>query len=141
MNFYEAIVRFKQMKVEEENESRSLFTSVDTKNTKQFFKDVYGSINNSLGVNCDERGAFSIFFWEAENGRANVIFSVDMGKADKDEAISYIKNYLEENYDICALQISDIKEVTTERSIYPSERIYLPTKSEVTGKAVALVSS
>ena len=115
MNFYEAIVRFKQMKVEEENESRSLFTSVDTKNTKQFFKDVYGSINNSLGVNCDERGAFSIFFWEAENGRANVIFSVDMGKADKDEAISYIKNYLEGNYDICALQISDIKEVTTER--------------------------
>lgn len=115
MNFYEAIVKFKQVKTEEENESRMLFAPTEVKNEKQFIKEAFNSLNSSLGVRCDDEEAFNIFFWEAENGKANVMFSVDMDKADLAEGISYIKNYLEDNYDVCSVRVCDIKEITTGR--------------------------
>ncbi len=115
MNFYEAVVKFKQVKTEEENTTKSLFAPTEEKNVNRFIKEVFSTLNSSLGVNCDLRDAFSIFFWEAENGKANVMFSVDMDKADVDAAVSYIKNYLENNYDVCSVQVNDIKEITTGR--------------------------
>ena len=115
MNFYEAIVRFKQLTTDDENDSRALFAPADEKNPKSFIRVAFEGINKSLGVRCDAKEAYSIFFWEAEKGKASVIFSVDMDKANVETAISYIKDYLEKNYDVCSVQISDIKEITTGR--------------------------
>lgn len=115
MNFYEAVVKFKQVKTEDENVARALFASPEEKNVKHFIRDAFSNINSSLGVGCDDGEAFNIFFWEADSGRAGVIFSVDMDKADVDEAASYIRNHLEENYDVCSVQLCDIKEITTGR--------------------------
>ena len=115
MNFYEAVVKFKKLNTEEENDSRALFAPADEKNPKSFTRVAFEGINKSLGVRCDAKEAYSIFFWEAEKGKASVIFSVDMDKANMDSAISYIKDYLEKNYDVCSVQISDIKEITTGR--------------------------
>ena len=115
MNFYEAVVKFKKLNTEEENDSRALFAPADEKNPKSFIRVAFEGINKSLGVRCDIKEAYSIFFWEAEKGKASVIFSVDMDKANMDSAISYIKDYLEKNYDVCSVQISDIKEITTGR--------------------------
>ena len=115
MNFYEAVVKFKKLNTEEENDSRALFAPADEKNPKSFIRVAFEGINKSLGVRCDAKEAYSIFFWEAEKGKASVIFSVDMDKANMDSAISYIKDYLEKNYDVCSVQISDIKEITTGR--------------------------
>ena len=115
MNFYEAVVKFKKLNTEEENDSRALFAPADEKNPKSFIRVAFEGINKSLGVRCDIKEAYSIFFWEAEKGKASVIFSVDMDKANVETAISYIKDYLEKNYDVCSVQISDIKEITTGR--------------------------
>ena len=115
MNFYEAVVRFKKLNTEEENDSRALFAPADEKNPKSFIRVAFEGINKSLGVRCDAKEAYSIFFWEAEKGKASVIFSVDMDKANVDSAILYIRDYLEKNYDVCSVQISDIKEITTGR--------------------------
>ena len=115
MNFYEAVVKFKKLNTEEENDSRALFAPADEKNPKSFIRGAFEGLNKSLGVRCDAKEAYSIFFWEAEKGKASVIFSVDMDKANMDSAISYIKDYLEKNYDVCSVQISDIKEITTGR--------------------------
>ena len=115
MNFYEAVVKFKKLNTEEENDSRALFAPADEKNPKSFIRVAFEGINKSLGVRCDAKEAYSIFFWEAEKGKASVIFSVDMDKANMDSAILYIKDYLEKNYDVCSVQISDIKEITTGR--------------------------
>ena len=115
MNFYEAVVKFKKLNTEEENDSRALFAPADEKNPKSFIRGAFEGINKSLGVRCDAKEAYSIFFWEAEKGKASVIFSVDMDKANVETAISYIKDYLEKNYDVCSVQISDIKEITTGR--------------------------
>lgn len=115
MNFYEAVVKFKKLNTEEENDSRALFAPADEKNPKSFIRVAFEGLNKSLGVRCDIKEAYSIFFWEAEKGKASVIFSVDMDKANMDSAISYIKDYLEKNYDVCSVQISDIKEITTGR--------------------------
>ena len=115
MNFYEAVVRFKKLNTEEENDSRALFAPADEKNPKSFIRVAFEGINKSLGVRCDAKEAYSIFFWEAEKGKASVIFSVDMDKANVDSAILYIRDYLEKNYDVCSVQVSDIKEITTGR--------------------------
>ena len=115
MNFYEAVVRFKKLNTEEENDSRALFAPADEKNPKSFIRVAFEGINKSLGVRCDIKEAYSIFFWEAEKGKASVIFSVDMDKANVDSAILYIRDYLEKNYDVCSVQVSDIKEITTGR--------------------------
>ena len=115
MNFYEAVVKFKKLNTEEENDSRALFAPADEKNPKSFIRGAFEGINKSLGVRCDIKEAYSIFFWEAEKGKASVIFSVDMDKANVDSAILYIRDYLEKNYDVCSVQISDIKEITTGR--------------------------
>ena len=115
MHFYEAIVRFKQLTTDDENDSRALFAPADEKNPKSFIRVAFEGINKSLGVRCDAKEAYSIFFWEAEKGKASVIFSVDMDKANVDSAILYIRDYLEKNYDVCSVQISDIKEITTGR--------------------------
>lgn len=115
MNFYEAVVRFKKLNTEEENDSRALFAPADEKNPKSFIRGAFEGLNKSLGVRCDAKEAYSIFFWEAEKGKASVIFSVDMDKANADSAILYIKDYLEKNYDVCSVQIGDIKEITTGR--------------------------
>lgn len=115
MNFYEAVVKFKKLNTEEENDSRALFAPADEKNPKNFIRGAFEGLNKSLGVRCDAKEAYSIFFWEAEKGKASVIFSIDMDKANVDSAISYIKDYLEKNYDVCSAQISDIKEITTGR--------------------------
>ena len=115
MNFYEAVVKFKKLNTEEENDSRALFAPADEKNPKSFIRVAFEGINKSLGVRCDIKEAYSIFFWEAEKGKASVIFSVDMDKANVDSAILYIRDYLEKNYDVCSVQISDIKEITTGR--------------------------
>ena len=115
MNFYEAVVKFMKLNTEEENDSRALFAPADEKNPKSFIRVAFEGINKSLGVRCDIKEAYSIFFWEAEKGKASVIFSVDMDKANVETAISYIKDYLEKNYDVCSVQISDIKEITTGR--------------------------
>ena len=115
MNFYEAVVKFMKLNTEEENDSRALFAPADEKNPKSFIRVAFEGINKSLGVRCDAKEAYSIFFWEAEKGKASIIFSVDMDKANMDSAISYIKDYLEKNYDVCSVQISDIKEITTGR--------------------------
>ena len=115
MNFYEAVVKFKKLNTEEENDSRALFAPADEKNPKSFIRGAFEGLNKSLGVRCDAKEAYSIFFWEAEKGKASVIFSVDMDKANVETAISYIKDYLEKNYDVCSVQISDIKEITTGR--------------------------
>lgn len=115
MNFYEAVVKFKKLNTEEENDSRALFAPEDEKNPKNFIRGAFEGLNKSLGVRCDAKEAYSVFFWEAEKGKASVIFSIDMDKADVDSAISYIKDYLEKNYDVCSVQISDIKEITTGR--------------------------
>ena len=115
MNFYEAVVRFKKLNTEEENDSRALFAPADEKNPKSFIRGAFEGLNKSLGVRCDIKEAYSIFFWEAEKGKASVIFSVDMDKANVDSAILYIRDYLEKNYDVCSVQVSDIKEITTGR--------------------------
>ena len=115
MNFYEAVVKFKKLNTEEENDSRALFAPADEKNPKSFIRVAFEGINKSLGVRCDIKEAYSIFFWEAEKGKASVIFSVDMDKANVDSAILYIRDYLEKNYDVCSVQVSDIKEITTGR--------------------------
>lgn len=115
MNFYEAVVKFKKLNTEEENDSRALFAPTDEKNPKSFIRGAFEGLNKSLGVRCDVKEAYSIFFWEAEKGKASVIFSVDMDKANVDSAILYIKDYLEKNYDVCSVQIGDIKEITTGR--------------------------
>ena len=115
MNFYEAIVRFKQLTTDDENDSRALFAPADEKNPKSFIRVAFEGINKSLGVRCDIKEAYSIFFWEAEKGKASVVFSVDMDKANVDSAILYIRDYLEKNYDVCSVQVSDIKEITTGR--------------------------
>lgn len=115
MNFYEAVVKFEQIKTEDVNDSRSLFAPEDEKNKKLFIRETFSNLNNSLGVRCDVKEAFNIFFWEAEMGRANVMFSVDMDKADMDAAVSYIKNYLEDSYDVCAVEVGEVKEITTGR--------------------------
>lgn len=115
MNFYEAVVKFKKLNTEEENDSRALFAPADEKNPKSFIRGAFEGINKSLGVRCDAKEAYSIFFWEAEKGKASVIFSVDMDKANVDSAMLYIKDYLEKNYDVCSVQIGDIKEITTGR--------------------------
>ena len=115
MNFYEAVVKFKKLNTEEENDSRALFAPADEKNPKSFIRGAFEGINKSLGVRCDAKEAYSIFFWEAEKGKASVIFSVDMDKANVDSAILYIRDYLEKNYDVCSVQVSDIKEITTGR--------------------------
>ena len=115
MNFYEAVVKFKKLNTEEENDSRALFAPADEKNSKSFIRGAFEGINKSLGVRCDAKEAYSIFFWEAEKGKASVIFSVDMDKANVDSAILYIRDYLEKNYDVCSVQVSDIKEITTGR--------------------------
>ena len=115
MNFYEAHVKFKPLKTKEENSERVLFAPADEKNPKSFIRDSFESVNRNLGVRCDMEEAFSIFFWNAEKGKANIIFSVDMELADTDDAIRYLKSYMEENYDITAFTVSDIKEITTGR--------------------------
>lgn len=115
MNFYEAVVKFKQLKTEEVNESRLLFASEDEKNPKCFIRDVFAEVNNKLGVKCDMKEAYSIFFWEAESGKANIIFSVDMEISNEEEAMNYLKWFMEENYDVDSVQISDVKEITTAR--------------------------
>ena len=115
MNFYEAVVKFKKLNTEEENDSRALFAPADEKNPKSFIRVAFEGINKSLGVRCDAKEAYSIFFWEAEKGKASVVFSVDMDKANVDSAILYIRDYLEKNYDVCSVQVSDIKEITTGR--------------------------
>ena len=115
MNFYEAVVKFMKLNTEEENDSRALFAPADEKNPKSFIRVAFEGINKSLGVRCDIKEAYSIFFWEAEKGKASVIFSVDMDKANVDSAILYIRDYLEKNYDVCSVQVSDIKEITTGR--------------------------
>jgi len=115
MNFYEAAVKFKQLKTKEDNDTRSLFAPADEKNPKNYIRDAFESVNRGLGVRCDEEEAFSIFFWNAEKGKANIIFSVDMEHGSVEDAVTYMKAYMEDNYDISAFTVSDIKEITTGR--------------------------
>ena len=51
-----------------------------------------------------------------------MIFSVDMDIANVEDAIAYIKNFMEENYDVCAVTVSDINEITTNRFHQLGER-------------------
>lgn len=115
MNFYEATVKFKQLVKEEKELSRSLFASADEQNPKNFICEAFEQVNKAFGVRCDEKGAFSVFFWNAEKGKANIIFAVDMHLANVEDAISFIKVYMEEHYDIEDFSVSDIKEITTDR--------------------------
>ncbi len=115
MNFYEASVKFKQLKTKEVNETRSLFAPADEKDKKYYLREAFEGVNRNLGVRCDENEAYSIFFWHAEKGKANIIFSIDMKLAGIDDAVSYIKSYMEENYDITDICFSDINEITTNR--------------------------
>lgn len=62
MNFYEATVKFKQLKTIDENETRALFVPADEKNPKNYIREAFEGVNRSLGVRCYEEEAFSIFF-------------------------------------------------------------------------------
>ena len=115
MNFYEAVVKFKQLKTKEENDQRCLFAPSDEKNPKNYIRESFESLNRSLGVKCDDKEAFSIFFWNADKGKGNIIFSVNMEYASVQDACSYIKQYMEENYDVTGVSISEISEITTGR--------------------------
>ena len=55
MNFYEAIVRFKQLTTDDENDSRALFAPADEKNPKSFIRGAFEGLNKSLGVRCDAK--------------------------------------------------------------------------------------
>ena len=115
MNFYEAVVKFKQLKTKEDNDQRRLFAPADEKNPKNYIRDAFESVNRSFGVRCDAEEAFSIFFWNADKGKANIIFAVDMEHASVEDACSYIKHYMEENYDVTGVTVSEIFEITTSR--------------------------
>lgn len=115
MNFYEAIVKFKQKKVKEHNSTRALFPEADEKNPKGYIRDTFFEVNKNLGIRCDDREAYSIYFWEAEKGKAKLIFAVNMDISDVDGAINYIRRFLSDNYDVCGVNISEIREITTAR--------------------------
>ena len=65
MNFYEAVVKFKQLKTKENNDQRRLFALADEKNPKNYIREAFESVNRSFGVMCDAKEAFSIFFSSA----------------------------------------------------------------------------
>ena len=73
---------------------------VAEKNPRNYIRAAFESVNRSFGVRCDAKEAFSIFFWNADKGKANIIFAVDMEHASVEDACSYIKQYMEENYDV-----------------------------------------
>ena len=50
MNFYEAVVKFKQLKTKEDNDQRRLFAPADEKNPKNYIRDAFESVNRSFGV-------------------------------------------------------------------------------------------
>ncbi len=113
MNFYDAIVLYKKMKSRVADETRALFPNKDCENPKSFIKEAFLNANNSLGVRCDEKEAFSIFFYEAEVGDAQVIYAVDHEKSDRNEAEKYIVDFLKERFDICNVELIS-REITTE---------------------------
>ncbi len=115
MNFYEAVVKFKQLKGKEGDTNRSLFPDKEEKNPIGYVREAFCNMNRKLGVRCDEQGAFSIFFWDGEKGKAKVIFAVNMDLADASGAINFITAFLSKNYDICGIEISEVKEITTEK--------------------------
>ena len=55
MNFNEAVVKFKKLNTEEENDSRALFAPADEKNPKNFIRGDFEGLNKSLGVRCDAK--------------------------------------------------------------------------------------
>ena len=67
----------------------------DIENPKNYIRDAFESVNRSFGVRCDAEEAFSIFFWNADKGKANIIFAVDMEHASVEDACSYIKQYMD----------------------------------------------
>ena len=105
MNFYEATVKFQQLKIKEFDECRALFAPTEETNPKKYIKDAFENMNTNLGVKCDRDEAFSIFFWEAEKGKARggVLFIdeayslVDDSNSFGDEAINTIVQEME-NY-------------------------------------------
>jgi len=115
MNFYEAVVKYEELKVKEENPNRSLYPGKEEKNPKAYVREAFFEMNKKLGIRCDEKEAYSVYFWEGEQGKAKIIFAVNMDIEDEDGAVSFIKSFLADNYDICNIEISDIKEITTER--------------------------
>lgn len=115
MNFYEGHVSYKKRNTKEENESRSLFPGSTCEKPKNFIKDAFFEANKSLGVRCDEKEAYSLLFYDAAKGKADVIFAVDTDKGDKHGAEQFIVSFLEKNYDVCNVQISDTNEITTDR--------------------------
>ena len=115
MNFYEATVKFKQLKTKEDNDQRCLFAPEGEKNPKNYIRDAFASVNRNLGVRCDDEEVFSIFFWTADKGKANIIFAVDIEHASVEDACAYIKQYMEEHYDVTSVSVTEISEITTSR--------------------------
>lgn len=113
MNFYDAIVLYEKKKTRVADETRSLFPAKNCEKPKSFFKEAFLSANNSLGVRCDQKEAFSVFFYEAEKGDAQVIYAVDNEKSDRNEAEKYIVDFLKDRFDICNVELIS-REITTE---------------------------
>ena len=115
MNIYEGTVRYKKKKINEENEERALFPTANCEKPSSFYKDAFRTANDKLGVRCDDKGAFSFFFCEAEKGKARFIFAVDTDKSDEQAAETYLKEFLEDKYDVCNVELLNVSEITTER--------------------------
>ena len=114
MNFYEAVVRFKQQEGPLENKT-SVFPDANEQNEKKWLREVFAEVNNKLGVRCDAKEAFCIFVCESEIGEIKIIFSVNIDISDLEGAKQYIKEFFEDNYAVCAVEILNVSEITTKR--------------------------
>lgn len=115
MNFYEAVIKFKKQENPLINKENPLFPDEGEKRDKRWIRDTFEEVNNNLGVRCDMKEALSFFIWEAQKGQANIIFSVETNISSVEEAKNYIKNFFEENYDVCSVEVIKEKEITTGR--------------------------
>ena len=115
MNFYEANVKYEQADLPFSDSGRSLFPGEDVTNERRWRQDTFASINDDWGAKCDPKNRFSIFVWEAKRGELGIIFVTDGDEASYNGVSEFINKYLTDNYDVCNIVISNIKEITSKR--------------------------
>jgi AAA+ superfamily predicted ATPase len=122
MNFYDAVVRYKNTELPLVSQDKQLFPDDKVENEKRWFQELFSDINNSLGVKCDPKETLSIFIVDAKRGQVHLIFSVDTGALGLEDAKKYIQDFFELNYTVRDFTFISINEITAGRFHQLGER-------------------
>ena len=71
-------------------------------------------LNRDMGSRCGLDGHVSVYFYGAKEGNLDMLMACEIEKVSLEESLDFVRSYMDENYYISDISISDVKEISVE---------------------------